>query len=107
MEDFERSRGQEQTLLGVVCAVFAATLLVELAGLDTGSLRPVIVVPFLSLVPGDLVLRILRVNPPDITTEVLYSLGLSLCIPMIYGAVINAVLPRIGVTDVFSEESCL
>jgi uncharacterized membrane protein len=100
----ERSRGTpEHTLLGVVCAVFAATLLVELAGLDTGLLRPVIVVPFLSLVPGYLLLRIWGIHPSDLTTEVLYSLGLSVCALMIYGAVINAVLPRVGVTDVFRE----
>jgi uncharacterized membrane protein len=76
-----------------VWVVFAATLLVGLAGLNTGLLRPVIVVPFLLLVPGYLILRISGVRPPDIMTELLYSLGLSLCALMTYGEVINTFSP--------------
>jgi hypothetical protein len=54
----ERDRWiQDHILLGIVCTVFSTTLFVELAGFDAGLLRPVIVVPFLSLIP--------RLSPPS------------------------------------------
>jgi len=43
------------------------------------------------------------VQPRDTTTGVLYSVGLSLCFLMMYGLVLNTVLPGLGVEAVFSE----
>jgi uncharacterized membrane protein len=90
-------------LLGVAIALFAGVVLVDMAGIELGLIRPVVVVPFLSLIPGYLLLGILRVEPRDATTGVLYSLGLSLCFLMGYGLVLNTALPELGIEAVFTE----
>lgn len=94
---------REDHLLGIAFVLFAGVVLVDMVGLNTGLLRPVIVVPFLSLFPGYLILDLSRVRIRDVTTGVLYSLGLSLCFLMGYGLFLNAALPRVGIEAVFSE----
>lgn len=93
----------ENNLVAAACVIFASTLIIEFAGINTGLLRPVITVPFLSLVPGYLALRILGIQPQDVTIEFLYALGMSICLLMVYGVIINTFLPRFGITDVFRE----
>jgi len=46
---------RETDLLGVAFALFVGSVLIEMAGIGLGLVRPVIVVPFLTLVPGYLV----------------------------------------------------
>jgi uncharacterized membrane protein len=100
----ERRRWRrEDRLLGAAFALVAGVVLVDMAGLETGLVRPVVVVPFLSLLPGYLLLGLFGVRARDATTGVLYSLGLSLCFLMGYGLLLNTALPGLGVEAVFTE----
>ena len=84
-------------------ALFAGSIIIEMIGIELWLVRPVIVVPFLSFVPGYLILRILQIEPRDVVTGLLYALGLSLCFLMIYGLALNTALPRLGVDIVFNQ----
>ncbi|MFA1610801.1 hypothetical protein [Halobellus rubicundus] len=94
---------QETHLLGVAIALFGSIVFVDITVVDVGLLRPVIVVPVLSLVPGYLSLRLLQIDPRETTIAFLYSLGLSLCLLMGYGVVLNTFLPAVGIDPVFRE----
>ncbi|WP_253739117.1 DUF2206 domain-containing protein [Halohasta salina] len=94
---------RDTNLLGVMFALFAGSIIIEMIGIELWLIRPIIVVPFLSFVPGYLVLRILQIEPRDTVTGLLYAIGLSLCFLMIYGLVLNTVLPRLGVGVVFNQ----
>lgn len=72
------------------------------AGLPVGGLRAIFVVPLLSFVPGYLTLRIANARVPETLRQILYALGLSLVLLMLWGVVINEILPLIGITDVYS-----
>lgn len=84
---------------GILCLVLIAG---GEAGLPIGGLRAVFVVPFISFVPGYLLLRISNAQVPDPLRRLLYSLGLSLTSLMLWGFVVNQTLPLIGITDVYS-----
>lgn len=102
MEPMSR-RADEHTLLGSTVLLFAAVVFVDAAVVDIGLVRPVVVVPFLTVVPGYLLLRIIEVEPRDFTTGLLYAIGLSLVFLMLFGFVINSFYPVFGVDAVFTQ----
>jgi uncharacterized membrane protein len=67
-------------------------------GLDIPVLRQIVAFVFISLVPGILLLRILRIHNVHIIESLLYSVGLSLAFAMAVGVVANFGLPPIGIS---------
>ena len=78
-------------VLGITMAAFAVVYL------DVPVLRQLFGFLFLAFVPGVLILRILRVHNISVIESLGYTVGLSLTFVMFGGALINFVLPRLGV----------
>jgi uncharacterized membrane protein len=85
----------------VACfGLFLATLIVvEMAslGLDLPGLRQVLVLLFIALVPGVLILRILKIHNVSILESFLYSIGLSILFVIFIGVILNFTLPPLRV----------
>jgi uncharacterized membrane protein len=103
----DRDWTREDNALLVAVAVFAAVVAVDAAGIELWLLRTVVVVPFLTFVPGYLILRIVGLHPRDLTTGLLYAVGTSLVFLMFYAFVLNAFLPLVGIEAVFTEWTLL
>ena len=99
----DRNWKRDDHLIGISISLFAASVLLEIVGVELWLLRPVVVVPVLTFVPGYLLLRIIGIQPRDFSTGLLYSLGLSLVSLMVYGFLLNSFLPLTGVSAVFTE----
>jgi uncharacterized membrane protein len=81
-------------------ALFLAALIcIELGnlGLNLLGLRQLIGFLFLALVPGVLILRILRIHNISIIESLLYSVGLSIAFIIAIGIILNFILPPLGV----------
>jgi uncharacterized membrane protein len=93
-----------RTLL-VVFIVQAAVLIVSCFAF-LGFYFPIVQVPisfvYLTFIPGILLLRTLKLHELGDAKTLLYSMGLSLCLLMAVGFVMNTFLPVIGVTDPIS-----
>ena len=72
-------------------------------GLEIPILRQAVGFIYLTLVPGFLILRLLRINDKVNLETLLYSVGLSLSFLMFTGALINFLYPLIGITKPISE----
>lgn len=72
-------------------------------GLSIPLLRPTLAVLYLSLVPGYLFLRIAKVRPGNLTEFGLYTVGLSLTALMVFGTVLNFMLPLLGYATPIAE----
>ena len=57
---------------------------------------------FLSIIPGFLLLRILKINVNNIVYSLLLSIGLSIAFLMFVGLLINIILPYVGISDPLS-----
>lgn len=66
-------------------------------------LRSIIGFVFLTFAPGLLVSRLLRLSHKGWVEEILLAVGLSIAFVMFYGAILNAVLPSLGISDPLSE----
>jgi uncharacterized membrane protein len=71
-------------------------------GLDIPVLRQIVAFIFLSLIPGLLILRILRIHNVHIIESLLYSVGLSLIFNMVTGVIANFALPLFGIKHPFT-----
>ncbi|MBM3175509.1 MAG: DUF2206 domain-containing protein [Chloroflexi bacterium] len=71
-------------------------------GIDIPVLRQVIAFTFLTLVPGVLILRIMKVHNIGFLEGLVYSVGLSLAFTMFMGAFINIALPPLGIPQPIS-----
>ncbi|MFC1872237.1 DUF2206 domain-containing protein [Chloroflexota bacterium] len=71
-------------------------------GFDILILRQVVGFVFLSLVPGFLILRIVKLHHMGIVEYLLYSVGLSIAFVMFLGYFINLLLPLIGISEPIS-----
>lgn len=69
-----------------------------LAWLDIPIIRQLVGFVFLSLVPGILILRILRIHNLHVIESLLYSVGLSLAFVMVMGIIANFALPPLGIS---------
>jgi len=65
-------------------------------GLKPIFLRAPLILIYLMLIPGILVLKLLKINKTDKTTFLLYAIGLSLVFLMIVGTIANFMLPKFG-----------
>jgi len=72
-------------------------------GLGIPILRQAVGFIYLTLVPGFLILRLLRINNKVNLETLLYSVGLSLSFLMFTGALINSLYPLLGITKPISE----
>ena len=87
--------------LAACFGLFLATVIViELAGLgfELPGLRPLIVLFFVALVPGILILRILKIHNIGLLESLLNSIGFSLLLIIFIGIVLNFSLPPLGIT---------
>jgi len=71
---------------------------IAVLGFDVPVLRQIIGFVLLTFIPGVLILRILRIHNIGIIESLAYSVGLSLAFVMFSGALINFVLPFIGIS---------
>lgn len=85
-----------------ICLVIPlATLgLIGLAalGFDIPGLRQIVGFVFLTLIPGILILRIIKIHNVGVIESLVYSVGLSLAFVMFGGVFANFVLPLVGVS---------
>lgn len=65
-------------------------------GIEPPLVRPVLTVLYLSVLPGFLLLRIIGIEPSDVTDTLLYTVGLSLTVLMFYGLAVNLALRGVG-----------
>ncbi len=89
----------KKCLLVSLVIMLAALGLAGLAsqGLDVPWLTQIIGFIFLTLVPGVLILRILRIHNIGTLESLFYSIGLSLAFVMATGTLINFALPAMGI----------
>jgi len=89
-----------------ICLVWyvIALVLIELTnlGLDVPVLRQLVILLFLALVPGILILRILKIHNISIIESLLYSVGLSIACIMVVGVILNFALPALNVSHPIS-----
>lgn len=71
-------------------------------GLNISVLRQVIVFTYLSLIPGFVLLKILRLKELNVVDTTLFSVGLSISFLMFIGLLINELYPIIGVPQPLS-----
>jgi uncharacterized membrane protein len=69
----------------------------DLLKLNIPMLKQLIIVIYLTFIPGILILRILRVHKLDTIRVVLYSIGLSLSTLMAIGFFLNTIVPLFGI----------
>jgi uncharacterized membrane protein len=81
------------TILAVLALVALASL-----GFDIPILRQIVGFIFLTIMPGILILRILRIHNIGIVESLAYSVGLSLSFIMLSVASINFIFPLMGVS---------
>ncbi len=81
---------------GITVTEVLLTVLAQ-AGFEIPVVHQIVGFVFLTFVPGILLLRILRIHSINIVESIVYSVGLSLALVMFSGAVINFLLPVIGI----------
>lgn len=92
------------------CLIYSATILagtlaltaLATLGIDIPVLRQAVAFTFVALVPGVLILRILKIHNISFIEGVVYSVGLSLAFTMFVGALINIALPPLGIPQPIS-----
>jgi uncharacterized membrane protein len=94
----------KKCLLTVGAIVLGLVGLIGLAalGFDVPVLRQVLGFLFLTLVPGSLILRILKIHNISTAESLVYSVGLSLAFVMFGGLLVNTVSPVLGITKPIS-----
>jgi len=65
--------------------------------LDIPVLRQILVPAFLTIVPGLLILHILKLNKSGLTERIFFSVGLSVALLMLVGLLSNTLCPLIGI----------
>lgn len=68
-------------------------------GVDTPIIRPLVGFIYLMIIPGYLLLRILKLHNLNNIESFLYAIGLSLFLNMFAGFLINIFYPLLGITD--------
>ncbi|MBA2862301.1 DUF2206 domain-containing protein [Methanococcus maripaludis] len=72
---------------------------IEKLGIETQILRAFVGCIYIFVVPGYLILRILKLNKINSLESFLYSVGLSVFFVMVVGFLINALFPIMGITN--------
>lgn len=67
-------------------------------GFDVPILRQIVGFLSLTLVPGIIILRILKIHNIGVIESLLYSVGLSLAFVMVSGVIANFALPPLGIS---------
>jgi len=75
---------------------------VEIIGIEIPVLRQLTCIIYLTLIPGLLILRILKLHKLSNIESILYSVGLSISTLMFVGFFINMVYPLFGIDDPIS-----
>lgn len=78
---------------------FAGVLLWDSIGLSISPVRAIVVVLYISYVPGIVTLRALRLHDLGVARTLIYSVALSLALLMLVGFLLNALLPFFGVSQ--------
>ena len=82
-------------LMAILCALM-------LSGISIPVATQIVGFTFLSIIPGTLVLRILKVHNINLIEGMAYSIGLSLATIMFFGALLNSIMPLMNVARPFS-----
>lgn len=89
------------TIIGIHALLFVSVLL-EMVGISVPLVRPVVGFVYVSVLPGALLLRFLRIDLNRRVDFALYAVGLSLFSVMAYGTVVNFALHSVGVAKPLS-----
>jgi len=82
--------------------LFLGVNFVNILGLGTPILTQITGFIYLAIIPGILILRIIRFNKLPAIETFLYSVGLSLFFLMLLGLLINFILPLVGISEPIS-----
>jgi uncharacterized membrane protein len=77
-------------------------ILLDTIGINISLIREIISIFYLLFVPGILMLRILRLHKLSAIETIFYSIGLSISSLMFLGALIDLLLPALGITKPLS-----
>lgn len=91
------------TLCGVVTTCQIALILLALCGIDIHVIRQINGFILVTIVPGILLMRILRIHNINISESIVYTVGLSLALIMFSGAAITFILPQIKIGQPLSS----
>ena len=75
----------------------------DFIGLEIPVVRQLIGFVYLTFIPGIVLLRVLKIHNLSTAKNILYSVGLSLAFCMIFGLLLNTLLPLIGILKPISE----
>lgn len=81
---------------------FAIVIGLELLGLEIPLLRSIIGFTFLTLLPGILLIRLLRISNLNLSLKILFIVGFSISILMFTGFALNFVLPIFNISNPIS-----
>ncbi|MFA5399734.1 MAG: DUF2206 domain-containing protein [Dehalococcoidia bacterium] len=89
-------------LAGSLLLASAGLNVLAYAGCDIPAARQVIGFIFLTIIPGALIMRILRIHEAGTLPGFLYSIGLSIAFVMLSGVLIDLILPLAGIRQPLS-----
>jgi len=89
-------------LVLAVILVMAGLVILSASGSDVPVLRQIVGFIFLTLIPGTLILRILKIHNISAVESLVYTVGLSLAFVMFAGLFANTVLPLFGISKPIS-----
>ena len=90
-----------KVLLAIQLAVWGV-IAFDTMGVHIPLMRPLVVLIYLTLVPGIIILRILKLHNLGNIETLLYTVGLSIATLMFTGLVMNTVYPLLGVSGPIS-----
>jgi len=90
------------TLIIVIQSMVWLFLILDYFGLDIPILRPLVTFIYLSVVPGILLIRILRLHKLDTIELILCTVGLSISFLMFTGFATNLIYPFLGISKPLS-----
>jgi uncharacterized membrane protein len=93
-------------IIGIQFSIFILICL-DNFGFNVPVIREICGFVYLTFIPGLLILRILKLDKLDFVEKVLFSVGLSVALVMMIGALVNFVLPIFGVTKPLDSISLL
>lgn len=102
MTELRQVSGTQRFLFFILIFLIVTDLAVLL---DVPVLRPVLGFLFLTILPGVLVLQVLRVHQLGLSERLVLAAGLGVAFSMIIGLIVNSVAPLIGYTTPLSTIS--
>lgn len=104
MIESRRALGAKEFFLFIVIFLVVTGLAILL---DVPILRPVLGFLFFTIIPGLLILYVLKLNKLGLTEKIVLSVGLSISFLMFFGLFIDSVYPLFGYTTPLSTNSLL